>query len=227
MEKRVVSFVVDKNLDIKNHLIGLDSYKNKLHSRTKQKNEFYDKLLKLSPKRREAAIRKNIGRFYLPEKRRFLNSIAKDVNSEWAKIETVYFKRLEKIHKHPFLFSSIKAVLSTRGGFGYDTHGGWFATSMMQNKFVSVDIATHELMHFMFHKYYWKVCEKSDLSWKQIWHIKEAFTVLLNLEFPDIRFQPDYGYPEHTKIRAAIEKSWKRYHNFDKALIAAIKTAKK
>jgi hypothetical protein len=226
MKKRVVFFVINKDLDIKNHLIGLDSYKNKLHSRTKQKNEFYDKLLKLSSKKRRAAIRKNIGRFYLPEKCKFLNSIAKDVNSEWAKIETVYFKRLEKIHKHPFPFSSVKAVLSSAGRFGYNTDGRWFAASMLQNKFASIDIATHELMHFMFHKYYWKVCEKSGLSWKQIWNIKEAFTVLLNIEFSDIRFQPDNGYPEHKKIRTAIENSWKQNRAFNKALSVAINTAK-
>ncbi len=226
MKKRIVSFVIDKNLDIKNHLIQLDYYKGKFSSRKRRKNDFYDKLLKLSPKKSGVRIRENIGRFYLPNKRKILTSISKDVNSEWIKIETVYFKRLEKIHNHLFPFSHVKAVLSTAGGFGYSTQGRWFATSMTQNKFIAIDIAMHELMHFMFHKYYWDECAKKGLTWKQIWNIKEAFTVLLNLEFSDIRFQTDYGYPEHKNIREAIKKSWKKYHDFDKALDSAIKVAK-
>ncbi len=58
---------------------------------------------------------------------------------------------------------------------------------------------------------------------KQIWDVKEAFTVLLNSEFSSIRFREDLGYPENKKIREAIEKSWKKNRDFDKALESAIK----
>jgi len=222
MKKQIVTFVIDKNLDIKNHLIGLDSYKRKLHSKTISKNEYYETLLKLPFKKRKEIIRKNIERFYSPEKNKFTRTLAKDINKEWGKIEARYFYKLEKIHGHPFPYHAVKATLSSANRFGYDVEGKWFAVSMMQNKFISIDIAMHELMHFMFHKYYWKMCERKGLSWKQIWDIKESFTVLLNTGFANLRFQSDNGYPEHKQIRLAITKSWNKYHNFEKALSSAI-----
>lgn len=223
MKKQIVKFIVDKNLDIANHLIGLETYKNKIHSGVQQKNERFDKLLKLSKSKQKTAISEDIKKYYTPVKKKFLNSAATDINKEWLKIEKGFLTKLEKIYKKPFPYNSVKGILSSVNRFGYSTDRRWFAVSMFRNKFMAIDIATHELMHFMFHKYYWKTCSDKGLSWKQTWDIKEAFTVLLNLEFSSIRFEEDYGYPEHKKIRMAIEKSWKKNHDFDKALESAIK----
>lgn len=225
MKKQIVKFVVDKNLDIENHLIGLNTYKDKTHSGTYSKNEKFDKLLKLSRKKQYASFAKEVKQYYSPEKQRFLRVISQELNSEWVKIEKKFFAKLELIHKYPFPYPAMKGVISSAGRFGYNTKDKWFATSMWQNKFGAIDIATHELMHFMFHKYYWDVCVSKGLSPKQIWDIKESFTVLLNLEFGDIRFKQDTGYPEHEKIRKAIQNSWIKYQDFDKALDAAIKAS--
>ena len=79
-------------------------------------------------------------------------------------------------------------------------------------------------MHFMFHKYYDKVCEEKGLSPNQMWDVKEAFSVLLNIEFNQFRFQSDGGknHPIHFKLREMIKKSWEKNHDFDKVLDDAI-----
>ncbi len=225
MRKQLVRFVIDKKLDIENHLIEIGVYKSKLHSNLK-KNDRIVRLLELTVPRQKKEIAKSIAGYYSVKNKMFLKGIAGDLNKAWLEIEKTVIRRFEMIHDRPFKFGQIRGVLSSANRFGYNIGEKWFATSMMRNKFMSIDTATHELMHFMFHKYYWDVCIERGLSQKQTWNIKEAFTVLLNLELSDVRFQPDWGYPEHKKIREAIEKSWKRYRDFNKALEVAIKSVR-
>ena len=92
----------------------------------------------------------------------FLKGIAGDLNKAWLEIEKTVIRRFEMIHDRPFKFGQIRGVLSSANRFGYNIGEKWFATSMMRNKFMSIEGATHELMHFMFHKYYWDVCIKED-----------------------------------------------------------------
>ncbi len=211
-----------KRVDIKNHLIALDAYKRHFSGGTLQRNDRNEKLLKLSPAKRRAAISKEID-WYYSKKKAFLNTVADDINRAWGKIEKDFIRRIESVHQRPFIFKEIKGVLSSAGRFGYHS-GKWFATSMFQNKFKAMDTGMHEMMHFMFHTYYQKECVKQGLTESQIWDVKESFTVLLNLEFADLRFDKDCGYPQHKKIREAIEKSWIKHHDFDKAFEAAIAT---
>ena len=89
-----------------------------------------------------------------------------------------------------------------------------------------MDTAMHELMHFMFQKYYYKTCEEKGLSKEQMWDVKESFTVLLNLEFSDLRFQTDDGYFTHKKLREIIKNSWEKDRDFDKALESGIEFIK-
>jgi hypothetical protein len=222
MKSTHVKFVIDKKLDIENHLIGLRSYKQKLHSYYNQKknskNERYEKLLKLSGKKRKDFIRKELVDVYSPKNKKKLEEIKNDAQKYWDKIEKDFFSRIQKVFGKPFPYQTVRGVFSTANRFGYNTGKRWFATSIDRNKFFAIETAMHELTHFVFHYYFWKQCEKYGLSWKQIWNIKEAFTVLLNLEFADLRLRLDYGYPEHKEIRNFIAKEWKKDKNFEKVL---------
>ena len=222
VKKQIVRFVVDKNLDIENHLIGLWTYKNQLHSLTPKFSERYEKLLALSPGARKRSIAKELEWRYSPPKKRLSILLAKEMNAAWARMEKNFIRRIEKIHRRPFAFSSVRGVLSSADRFGYDIQHRWFATSMFRNTFAGTDTAMHELMHFMFLTYYLKTCQEQGLSEKQIWDIKESFTTLLNLEFDDLRFNWDSGYPEHKELRGIIKKSWIKTHDFDKTLAKAI-----
>jgi hypothetical protein len=227
MKKQIVNFVIDKDLDIENHLIGLWTYEKKLHSLVSASNERYEKLIKLSLAKRKRFIAKSLDWRYSGPKKKLLLLLAKDVNTAWARMEKDFIRRIEKIHKRRFSFRAVRGVLSSADRFGYNLEKHWFATSMFRNTFAATDTAMHELMHFMFLKHYLKTCRGAGLSEQQIWDIKESFTTLLNIEFDDLRFNWDGGYPEHKELRAVIKQSWLKYHAFDKALADAITAVEK
>lgn len=218
MKSSHIKFVIDQKLDIENHLIGVQSYKEKLHSRHKRINKRYEKLLKLSVVKRRSFIKKEISGFYSSKNKSKLENIRNDSQKYWDKIEKTFFLRVKNVFGNSFPHSLIKGVFSTAGRFGYSTKNKWFATNINSNKFVVAEVAMHELFHFVFHFYFWKECEKYKLSWKQIWDIKEATTVLLNSDFSDLRLNSDNGYPEHKKIRDFISKEWKKNKDFEKVL---------
>ena len=226
MEKQIVKFVVDKELDIANHFIALNSYKRNREKGFQQyKNDFLEKLSVLTS---EDEIRNEIEKYieiYYKQENKLI-SLVEDINEEWAKIEKDFIQKLEEVHKFPFPHTEMRGVLSSASRFGYNTHEGWFATDMMKNKFCAIDVATHELMHFMFHRYYDKICEEKELSKNEMWDVKESFTVLLNIEFSDFRLQQDFGYPPHAKLREIIKESWEKDRDFDKVLDRAIEYVK-
>jgi hypothetical protein len=232
---QIVTFVVDKNLDIKNHFIALKAYKrNKDRGFMQNKEESSENLLKLvrsedfdmEDENIRVQIEKSIEQYYKKENKLF--SIVDDINKEWIKIEKDVIQKLEEIHKFPFPYTSIKGILSSANRFGYNSDEGWFATNMRTNKFICIDVATHELMHFMFHKYYDQVCIENGLNRNQMWDVKEAFSVLLNVEFDKFRFQSDSGKdsPIHTALREVIKNSWEKKHDFDITLREAIEYIK-
>lgn len=221
MKKQIVKFVIDKKLDIANHFAGLSSYRRGIARGSQQtKIENYEKLLKLSESQQNEEIENRINRYYKDESK--LNSLADDINNEWVKIEGDFIKKLEDVYKNPFPYKNIKGILSSGVRFGYNIDEGWFATDMIRNKFISIDVATHELMHFMFYKYYANTLEEKGLSKNIIWDIGEALTVLLNLEFDNFRFQLDYEKSSHKNLREVIERSWNKSHDFNTTLEVAI-----
>jgi hypothetical protein len=218
MKSPHIKFVIDQKLDIENHLIGMQSYKEKLHSRHKERNKRYEKLLKLSAKERRNFIKKEISDFYSAKNKSKLEEIKKNSQKYWDKIEKEFFKRIKDVFGNHFPYNLIKGVFSTDRRFGYSIKNKWFATNVNSNKFVVAETTMHELFHFVFHFYFWKECEKYKLNWKQIWDIKEATTVLLNSDFLDLRLKLDNGYPEHKKIRNFMLKEWEKNKDFKKIL---------
>ena len=84
----------------------------------------------------------------------------------------------------------------------------------------------HELMHFLFHWYYWDICEKVGLNGKEIHIIKESLTALLNPILKKRGLLLDVGYPAHQKFRIQLKKLWQKEKNFEKFLEKAIKIIK-
>lgn len=220
IKKPKVKFVISRKLDIENHLIGVNSYAKKLHSFYQKKNERYERLLILPLSERKKEISKEINWFYSVKNKVKREKSLKKIQTHWNKIEKKYFKKLEEIHEKPFSYKQVSGVLSTAGRFGYNTGKDcWFATDFKSGPFRASYVAMHELMHFIFHKYFWDFCEKRGLSWKQTWNVKESLTILLNIEFSDILYgEKDYGYSEHKKIRTYIKKIWPKHKNFESFL---------
>ncbi|KPJ55610.1 hypothetical protein AMJ49_06730, partial [Parcubacteria bacterium DG_74_2] len=73
----------------------------------------------------------------------------------------------------------------------------------------------HEIFHFQFLYYYANFCRKQGLNKKQIEDLKEALTVLLNIEeFDNIILVEDVGYPDHQVLRQKILNIWKKGRDF-------------
>lgn len=220
-QTQIVTFVIDKDLDIQNQLIALDAYKrDKKRGVLLYKNNFLEELSTLTSKEEIISeIEKSIEKYYKKENK--LLSLVDDINKEWVKIEKDFINNLEIIHKFPFPHKSVKGVLSSaiRLGYNYnDEKNSWFATSMQMNKFISIDKAMHEIMHLMFHRYYDDICIKKGLTKEQMWDVKESFSVLLNIEFDNFMFLSDIGHLHNKNIREYLEKTWKENHDFDKTL---------
>jgi len=88
----------------------------------------------------------------------------------------------------------------------------------MANLFSDIEMlkvtCAHELMHLQFH-YYFEENLRKTITKKQFKDIKEALTILLNIEFKDILKKKDLGYPNHKNLRDFIEKQWKKKKDFD------------
>lgn len=73
----------------------------------------------------------------------------------------------------------------------------------------------HELMHFLFHIYYWDECKKAGLSEQQTHDLKESLTVLLNPILEKRGYPLDVGYPSHQELRAKLQKLWEGEKSFE------------
>ena len=77
-------------------------------------------------------------------------------------------------------------------------------------------------MLFRSHKIYWDKIE-SQIGKDKTGDLKEALTVLLNLEFKDLWFVEDKGYESHKELRDFILEEWKKEKDFEKLLEKCIK----
>ena len=84
----------------------------------------------------------------------------------------------------------------------------------------------HELMHFLFHKYYWDTCKDAGLNNEKIHILKESLTALLNPILKQRKLPLDVGYSAHQELRAKLEKLRRKENNFNKFIEKAIKIVK-
>lgn len=140
----------------------------------------------------------------------------KTVEKAWSKIEKEYFHRMDRIMKHKYQKDST-AYLTTSRYSPYDEKEGWFMFGFFYPICNALKTCGHELMHFYFHDFYWSNVEK-EIGKDKTWHLKEALTVLLNLEFRDLWFAHDDGKKAHEELRNFIAEEWKKEKDFDKLL---------
>jgi len=146
----------------------------------------------------------------------------------WDKINNEYFKRLERIMKSKFPMKEVTAYLTTQYRCPYNEEEGWFMVSIYRSIFYVMATAGHELMHIHFHKTYWPRIEK-QLGKEKTADLKEALTVLLNLEFRDLWFVKDEGKDneEQRKLRQFIEQQWKKKKDFNVLMKKCVSYLKK
>ncbi len=143
----------------------------------------------------------------------FVDSIQK----AWDKINDEFFKRLEKITKRKFKFEKVNAYITTVIRCPYNYEEPSFMISFFRDLLSALSICGHELFHIQFHNTYWDDVEK-QIGKEKTADLKEALTVLLNLEFKDLWFVEDRGYDPHKKLRNFIAEEWKNENDFERLL---------
>lgn len=220
MSKKVI-FKIDKDLDFRNHLTGARVALEGSISMSPQTSEYFKSLRDATEEEKRNIFDKRTSKFYSEEMKSVRNLLVKQTQEMWDLIEDRYFNKMEEIHKKSFPLDMISGILSTTPTvYGYDFHEGnpWFACTF-DSPLKAMHVATHEIMHIFFHRYFWnEYKDKFELSEKQIYKIKESVTVILNLEFSDIRINPDNGHSGHESLREKIKEDWIKYKDFEKVL---------
>jgi len=220
--KKVVIFKVNKNKDIWNwwhacnnpyldvdwsQRIPIEIRKEIVGKTQEQATKFLKKYLKEN--------------YYSNEK--FL-APQKDIASFWEDVEGEVIKRTEKITRKPFWPKKIICYFTSfpRGRYEFDIQNNTAHMFMDPINFAPKEKVcrsiVHEILHFQFHKYFWDYLRTKELSEKQIDHIKEAFTFLINEEFIDLFGIKDYGYDLHQKFRQDLAIFWQESKDFLKLL---------
>ncbi|MBD3247003.1 hypothetical protein GF378_00080 [Candidatus Pacearchaeota archaeon] len=140
--------------------------------------------------------------------------IVQSANNSWKKIQNDFFNKLEQITNKKFPNKKITGYLTTVGRCPYSFKESWFMFRFFDSIPGILKTTAHELMHLFFHEYYWDDIEK-QVGKEKTNDLKEALTVLLNLEFRHFWFVKDKGYSKHEKLRLFIEDNWKKQKDFD------------
>jgi len=145
---------------------------------------------------------------------RLIELFVDSIQKAWNKINDEFFKRLEKITKRKFKFEKINAYITTVMRCPYNYQEPSFMVSFFRDLTGALSTCGHELIHIQFHNTYWNDIERQTGKEKTA-DLKEALTVLLNLEFKDLWFVEDKGYEPHKELREFIEKEWQKKKDFD------------
>ena len=127
---------------------------------------------------------------YLEEKYKKNNiEISQKINEAQEKLDKnkdIIFEKMERLTKHKIDYDEIKLFLTTFDRCPYNREKGYIRFAVSANKSWILNIFTHELLHFQFHKYYSNHPKVALLNTQQFDTIKESLTFLLNYEFNDV-----------------------------------------
>ena len=212
-----VEFIIDQELDFQNHLIGAKIYSTYNNS-ANDTNYYFDKIKNADGEGKRKIFENKSRKFYSDNSLVIRKLLLKQVQEMWNLIEDDYFERMEKIHQNKFPFKKIYGVLSTTPaiyGYSFDIERPWFACRY-DYPLKAISTAMHEIMHVFFIEYFWSKCKnKFDLDNKQTYNLKEALTIILNLEFDDMRFFLDVDKPGQNKLRQKIKEDWLKYKDIN------------
>lgn len=132
-------------------------------------------------------------------------SVAK-YQSDWSDISDEYQKRAEALFQVS-LPNDVIAYLTVNNRCPYNIKESFFFVSFPTAS--SRKVAMHELWHF-YTWYKFGVIWEDKIGKQKYNDIKEALTVLINIECADLLPERiyDIGYPQHKELRERIVKLW-------------------
>jgi len=151
----------------------------------------------------------------------FIKVFIESVKKLWDLEEKEFFNRLEKITGNPFK-KKLTCYITTIGVCPYNISEKWFMCSAFNNLTGAISTIAHETLHFHFFEHDYKKVEK-QIGKKKTEDLKESLTILLNLEFRDLCFTTEKGYPNHQELRKFIAEEWKKDKNYEELIKKCVK----
>lgn len=151
---------------------------------------------------------------YILESNMNISKSAEDFQKGWSNISSEFQKRAEAIFKTT-LPHDITAYLTINSRCPYSIKDNFFYVSLQSKS--ARKTAMHELWHF--YTWYGLGSDQEEKLGKQKYNeIKEALTVLLNVECKDLLPDGviDSGYPQHQELRQKIVEFWKADKDINK-----------
>lgn len=151
---------------------------------------------------------------YLSDERISLEESVAKYQKDWDTIADKYHKIAQQVFGVT-LVNDITGYLTINNRCPYNIQGNYF--------FVTVPTLSSRrtTMHELWHFYTWQRfgADAEEKLGKQKYHdVKEAFTVLINVECKDLLPYgvTDNGYPQHKELREKILELWQNERDIDK-----------
>lgn len=151
----------------------------------------------------ETKVREFIRRFIRENNIDIANNLS-EINKNWQEIANKFEERATKIFRID-LTQDITAYLTITGRYPYDMKENYFYVSLLKTNTNATIM--HELWHFYTYSKFGDYIDRLGAS--KYNDIKEALTVLLNIECKDLLGEEvDSGYPQHKDLRERITQLW-------------------
>lgn len=151
---------------------------------------------------------------YISSHQIHFDELVGDLQMRWSAIEHEYHIRAEKIFGVA-LPSDVTAYITINSRCPYSINENMFFVSAKYPPAVNKTVM-HELWHF-YTWYKFGITEEKRLGAEKYNEIKEALTVLLNVECADLMPEgvTDRGYPQHQELRSKILSLWSEHKNIE------------
>ncbi len=150
---------------------------------------------------------------YLVDKKINIQEYITNYQKDWDTISDQYKKVAERVFKVS-LPEDITAYLTVNDRCPYSIKDNFFLVSVPYS--LMRNIAMHELWHF-YTWYKFGIVWEEKLGKQKYNELKEALTVLLNIECKDLLAggKQDNGYPQHKELREKTTQLWNESKDID------------
>ena len=186
----------------------------KTSSNSSEPTKIYEALLVESNNKPEETVASRFIEDYLSKTNIHVLEYVTKYQSNWDRVAHEFQKKAENIFGVS-LTNNVTAYLTVNTRCPYDIYGNIFFVSF--SAYSAQKTAMHELWHF-YTWYKFGVVWEKKLGKQKYNDLKEALTVLLNVECKDILPEGVYdgGYPQHKELRENILTFWQEERNMEK-----------
>lgn len=150
---------------------------------------------------------------YIEEKNVSIEKYLDYYQKDWDSISDTFHQRAQQIFDVS-LPQTVTAYLTINSRCPYSIEEDYFFVTLPTYDYIARKTAMHELWHF--YTWYGLGAEQVQILGEEKYgNLKEALTVILNIEFKDLLPEgvEDAGYPQHKELREKIVKYWNKNPN--------------